>query len=65
VCQLVSGLVGLRPQTVRIEALAIGISEGTVKFHANNLHGKLRVGSRSEALKVALEGGLIKLGPNS
>jgi two-component system NarL family response regulator len=44
-------------------ARALAISEGTVKFHANNIYGKFGVNSRSEAVRVALERGIVKLGP--
>jgi two-component system, NarL family, response regulator len=43
-------------------ARVLNISEGTVKFHTNAIYGKLGVSSRSEALKVALERGLVKIG---
>lgn len=39
----------------------LGISEGTVKFHTFNVYSKLGVKSRSAALKVALQRGLIRL----
>jgi two-component system NarL family response regulator len=39
-----------------------GITEGTVKFHVNNILEKLRCVSRTEAVSVALKRGLIHLG---
>jgi two-component system NarL family response regulator len=39
-----------------------GITEGTVKFHVNNILEKLRCASRTEAVSVALKRGLIQLG---
>jgi two-component system NarL family response regulator len=38
------------------------ITEGTVKLHTSNLFHKLNVGSRTEAMKVAIERGLIRTG---
>lgn len=42
-------------------AAELSIVESTVKLHANNLFGKLGVQSRTEAMKVALQRGLIRL----
>ncbi len=39
----------------------IGITEGTTKFHLNNIFGKLGVNSRSAAINVALKRGLIRI----
>lgn len=44
-------------------ARALQVSEGTVKFHTNAIYSKLGVGSRTAAVKVATERGLVKLGP--
>jgi DNA-binding NarL/FixJ family response regulator len=41
-------------------ARSAGISEGTVKFHVNNILSKLRVSCRTEAVTVALQRGLVK-----
>jgi two-component system NarL family response regulator len=43
-------------------AARLGVSEGTVKFHTAGLYEKLGVGSRAEALRVAAERGIIRLG---
>jgi DNA-binding NarL/FixJ family response regulator len=42
-------------------ARSAGISEGTVKFHVNNILSKLRVSSRTEAVTVALKRGLVRM----
>jgi len=42
-------------------ALALGISEHTVKFHLSALYAKLGAGSRTEAVKRGIELGLISL----
>jgi DNA-binding NarL/FixJ family response regulator len=42
-------------------ARSAGISEGTVKFHVNNILSKLRVSSRTEAVTVALKRGMVKM----
>jgi two-component system NarL family response regulator len=39
----------------------LSVSEGTVKTHMNSIMAKLRVGSRTEAVTVALDRGLIAL----
>ena len=39
-----------------------GITEGTVKFHVNNILEKLQCVSRTEAVSQALKRGLIRLG---
>ncbi len=39
----------------------IGISEGTIKFHLNNIFGKLGVNSRTAAINVALKRGLVRI----
>lgn len=39
----------------------IGISEGTIKFHLNNIFGKLGVNSRTAAINVALKRGLVQI----
>lgn len=36
------------------------ISESTVKFHVSNILGKLKVGSRTEAVALALQEGLVE-----
>ena len=36
------------------------ISESTAKFHVSNVLGKLQVGSRAEAVSVALQSGLVR-----
>lgn len=38
-----------------------GITEGTVKFHVNNILSKLQCASRTEAVSLALKRGLIRL----
>jgi len=38
-----------------------GITEGTVKFHVNNILSKLQCASRTEAVALALKRGLIRL----
>jgi two-component system NarL family response regulator len=43
-------------------AARLDLSEGTVKFHTNGIYGKLGVSSRAEALRVAVERGLVRLG---
>lgn len=42
-------------------AYNMGISERTVKAHLTNIYGKLKVDSRSEAVAVAIEQGIIHL----
>ena len=42
-------------------ALALGISEHTVKFHLSALYAKLGAASRTEAVKRGIELGLISL----
>jgi two-component system, NarL family, response regulator len=39
----------------------LNISEGTVKFHVNNILGKLAVDDRTQAVTVALQRGIIHL----
>jgi len=41
----------------------LGISEGTVKFHMNNIMSKLNVSDRTQAVVVALKRGLVRLNP--
>lgn len=40
---------------------ALHISEGTVKFHVNNILGKLGVDDRTQAVTIALQRGIIHL----
>jgi len=42
-------------------ALALGISEHTVKFHVSSIYVKLNVTNRTEAVRAGLRGGLIPL----
>ena len=42
-------------------AAVLGISEGTVKFHVNNIFSKLQVSDRTEAVILALKRGIITL----
>ncbi len=41
-------------------AAALGVTEGTVKAHMNNLYQKLSSGSRTEALMEAIRRGLVR-----
>jgi two-component system, NarL family, response regulator len=41
----------------------LGISEGTVKFHINNILNKLKVSDRTQAVIIALKRGLVRLNP--
>lgn len=43
-------------------AQAVSITEGTVKFHVNNILSKLGVDSRTEAVTLALKRGIIRIG---
>lgn len=43
-------------------ATALSISEGTVKFHLNNIFAKLGVDDRTQAVVTALKRGLVRLG---
>ncbi|OWW21199.1 response regulator [Noviherbaspirillum denitrificans] len=42
-------------------AQAVSITEGTVKFHVNNILSKLGVDSRTEAVTLALKRGIIRI----
>jgi len=42
-------------------AIRLGISEHTVKFHLASLFGKLGVSTRTQAVRRALEWGLIDI----
>ncbi|MEL6470421.1 MAG: response regulator transcription factor [Cyanobacteria bacterium J06623_4] len=42
-------------------AAALNISEGTVKFHVNNILQKLNVSDRTQAVVTALQRGLVRL----
>lgn len=42
-------------------ALQLAITESTVKLHANHLFSKLGVQSRTEAMRVAIQRGLVRL----
>lgn len=42
-------------------ALALGISEHTVKFHVSSIYSKLNVNNRTEAVREGLRGGWITL----
>ncbi len=42
-------------------ATALGITEGTVKFHVNNLLSKLKVSDRTQATILALKRGIVNL----
>jgi DNA-binding NarL/FixJ family response regulator len=42
-------------------ALALGISEHTVKFHISSIYGKLSAGNRTEAVRIGLQTGLISI----
>lgn len=41
--------------------LELGIAEGTVKAHANNIFGKLKANDRTHAVTIALKKGIIEL----
>jgi DNA-binding NarL/FixJ family response regulator len=45
-------------------ARAADITEGTVKFHVNNILSKLRATGRTEAVTVALKRGMVKMNGN-
>ena len=42
-------------------AAALHITEGTTKFHVNNILGKLAVSDRTQAVRVALQRGIVHL----
>jgi DNA-binding CsgD family transcriptional regulator len=42
-------------------AVVLGISEHTVKFHLSSLYAKLRVTSRTEAVRAGARRGLVVL----
>jgi DNA-binding NarL/FixJ family response regulator len=42
-------------------AVALGISEHTVKFHVSSIYSKLNVTNRTEAVREGLRGGWIAL----
>ena len=42
-------------------AVALGISEHTVKFHVSSIYTKLNVSNRTEAVREGLRGGWIAL----
>jgi DNA-binding NarL/FixJ family response regulator len=42
-------------------AIALGISEHTVKFHVSSIYTKLNVTNRTEAVRAGLRGGWIAL----
>ncbi len=42
---------------------SLSITEGTVKFHLNNIFAKLGVDDRTQAVVTALKRGLVRLGP--
>jgi len=46
--------------STRALAVRLGVTERTVKFHIGNVLEKLQVGSRAEAVSVALREGLVK-----
>jgi two-component system NarL family response regulator len=50
-----------RANSNREIAVALSISEATVKTHINNILGKLGVTDRSKAVKIALQRGLIHI----
>lgn len=39
---------------------ALGVSEGTIKFHLNNILSKLQAHDRTEAVVIALRRGILK-----
>ena len=45
----------------KVIGVELNISEGTVKFHVNNILGKLGVDDRTQAVTVALQRGIIHL----
>ena len=49
---------GLAKQKI---AVALGISEHTVKFHVSSIYAKLNVTNRTEAVREGLRGGWIAL----
>ena len=46
-------------------AAALGIGEGTVRIHCNNLFHKLNVNDRTQAVTVALRRGIVRLDSSS
>ena len=42
-------------------AVALGISEHTVKFHVSSIYSKLNVANRTEAVREGLRGGWVAL----
>jgi DNA-binding CsgD family transcriptional regulator len=46
-------------------AARLGISEHTVKFHVAQIMGKLRAGTRTEAVMVGLRTGLVVVLPGA
>jgi two-component system NarL family response regulator len=40
---------------------SVGVSEGTIKFHVNNILGKFGVTSRTAALNIAIRRGLVRI----
>jgi two-component system NarL family response regulator len=52
-------LVAIGKSNKRI-ARELGITEGTAKFHLNNIFGKLSAHSRTEAVNLAVRRGLVK-----
>jgi two-component system, NarL family, response regulator len=50
-----------RGRSNKVIGAALSISEGTVKFHVNNILGKLAADDRTQAVTIALQRGILHL----